>query len=360
MRSFTLLPLLLALLGAHTALAQSKAAPESPPASNGKKPAARAGAVGGVASNGDRVADAAAPVAKPLDPPPPAVSQPAQPPAKKPVAPPAGPVVPPPAVPVAPPPANAPGAAMLLPPVFTHPDTQFPTTARVAVTEFQVTGEDASRALAMRLQDGFVVGLTRTAPIYVLDSVDVARYIDIFPELQQCEGSMCVKRLGQMLDVSHVVRVTVAVTGNSYDMTARLFGTESLSPAGVPIDTQTRFCPVCTVDEARQKIIQLGDSVKNPVEAWLAQQRPPSPPPPPPSSWRRPLAAGGIALGFATVVAGGALLANVGHDSKKWPAVAGALIGVGASVAVLSCYVLIAPAPEAGKPALKVALGGKF
>jgi TolB-like protein len=358
-RSFTLLPLLLASLGAETALAQSKPVPDNPPASNGKKPAA-ARVAGGVASNGDRAAEAVAPVAKPPDPPATPAPQPAQTPAKKPVAPPAVPVVPAPAVPVAPAPANAPGAAMLLPPVFSHPDTQYPTTARVAVTEFQVTGEDASRALAMRLQDGFVVGLTRTAPIYVLDSVDVARYIDIFPELQQCEGSMCIKRLGQMLDVSHVVRVTVSVTGNSYDMTARLFSTESLSPAGVPIDTQTRFCPVCTVDEARQKIIQLGDSVKNPVEAWLAQQRPPPTPPPPPSSWRRPLAAGGIALGFATVVAGGALLANVGHDTKKWPAVAGALIGIGASAAVVSCYVLIAPAPDAGKPALKVALGGRF
>jgi TolB-like protein len=347
--------LLLVLLGAQPALAQSKTATasESPPAPAGKKPAAtRAGSAGGVASNGERVVESAAPAAKTPDPPPTAPPQPASPPAKKNGA--------PPVIPVAPPPANAPGAAMLLPPVFSHPDTQYPTTARVAVTEFQVTGEDASRALAMRLQDGFVVGLTRTAPIYVLDSVDVARYIDIFPELQQCEGSMCIKRLGQMLDVSHVVRVSVAVTGNSYDMTARLFSAEGLSPAGVPIDTQTRFCPVCTVDEARQKIIQLGDAIKNPVELWLAQQRPPPPPPPPPSSWRRPLAAGGIALGFATVVAGGALLANVGHDSKKWPAVAGALIGVGASVAVLSCYVLIAPVPDAAKPALKVAFGGRF
>jgi TolB-like protein len=347
--------LLLVLLGAQPALAQSKTAtaPESPPALAGKKPAApRAGSAGGVASNGERVVESAAPAAKTPDPPPPAAPQPAAPPAKKNGA--------SPVIPVVPPPANAPGAAMLLPPVFSHPDTPYPTTARVAVTEFQVTGEDASRALAMRLQDGFVVGLTRTAPIYVLDSVDVARYIDIFPELQQCEGSMCIKRLGQMLDVSHVVRVSVAVTGNSYDMTARLFSAEGLSPAGVPIDTQTRFCPVCTVDEARQKIIQLGDAIKNPVELWLTQQRPPPPPPPPPSSWRRPLAAGGIALGFATVVAGGALLANVGHDSKKWPAVAGALIGVGASVAVLSCYVLIAPVPDAAKPALKVAFGGRF
>ena len=38
------------------------------------------------------------------------------------------------------------------------------------------------------------------------------------------------------------------------------------------------------------------------------------------------MAATGIALGFATIVAGGAVLANSGHDSKKWPAVAGVLI----------------------------------
>ncbi|HJX65351.1 MAG TPA: hypothetical protein VJ860_15520 [Polyangia bacterium] len=354
MRRSTLLPLLLVLLGAQTALAQSKTAAESPPASNGKKPSAtRVGSAGGVASNGDRAAEPTAPPAKAPDPTPTAPPQPASPPAKTPGAPPVIPVAPPP-------PTNGVAAGILLPQLPIHPGTQYPTTARVAVTEFQVTGEEASRALAMRLQDGFVVGLTRTAPIYVLDSVDVARYIDIFPELQQCEGSMCVKRLGQMLDVSHVVRVSVTVTGNSYDMTARLFGAEGLSPAGVPIDTQTRFCPVCTVDEARQKIIQLGDAIKNPVELWLAQQRPPPPPPPPPSSWRRPLAAGGIALGFATVVAGGALLANVGHDSKEWPAVAGAMIGVGASIAVLSCYVLIAPVPDAARPSLKVALGGTF
>jgi len=326
------LPLLLVLLGVQTARAQSKPSPESQ-----------------AAPTGERIAEPVAPAPKQPDP---AAPQPPTPaPAQKSVEPPASSVAPP---------ASGPGPGLVPPLNAAHTDVQSPTTARVAITEFLVTGEETSRALAMRLQEGFAAGFTRTAPIYVLDSVDVARYIDILPELQKCEGSICIKRLGQMLDVSHILRVTVAVTGNSYDMTARLFSAEGTTPAGVPIDTQTRFCPVCTVDEARQKIIQLGDAIKNPVEQWLTQQRPPPPPPPPPSSWRRPLAAGGIALGFATVVAGGALLANVGNDSKKWPAVAGALIGVGASVAVVSCYVLIAPAPDAGKPALKVALGGRF
>jgi len=352
-RSTTPLSLLVVLLGAQTALAQSKPSVESPPAPNGKSSTApRTGSPSGAAPNGEHPAETAAPPAKAPDAAPAVPPPPALPPAPKLVAPPVAPVA-------LPPPGGVP-PGLVPPPIPIHPDTQFPGTARVAITEFQVTGEDASRTLAMRLQDGFVVGLTRAAPIYVLDSVDVARYIDIFPELQKCEGSICVKRLGQMLDVSHVLRVTVSVTGNSYDMTARLFSTEGPSPAEVPIDTQTRFCPVCTVDEARQKIVQLGDAVRNPVEVWLAQQRPPPPPAPPPSSWRRPLAATGIAVGFATIVAGGALLANASHGSKQEPAMAGALIGVGSSLAVLSCYVLFAAPTDGAKSSFKVALGGTF
>ena len=344
-RSSKLLSLLLASLCSQAALAQSKTQPDSPSAPTGKNPGAAS--TGRAPGAGEPVA----PAGKTPEPNPAAAPPPGPSPAPKTGA--------PPTTPVGPPPASGLGLGPPLPPLPVRPDA-YPTTARVAITEFQVTGEDASRALAMSLQDGFVVGLNRAAPIYALDSVDVARYVDIFPELQKCEGSICVKRLGQMLDVSHIVRVTVAVTGNSYDMTARLFSTEGRSPADVPIDTQTRFCPVCTVDEARQKIIQLGDAIKAPVELWLAQQRPPPPPPPQPSSWRRPLAATGIALGFATVVAGGALLANSGHDSKKWPAVAGVLIGIGASVAAVSCYVLIVPPTDSPKSVPKIAVGGTF
>ncbi|GEM_PF-2004856 len=344
MRRSTLLPLLLPLLSAQAAFAQSKPPSESSSAPTSKNPAAP-----GAAPNGERAAEPAG--AKTPEPAPAAAPQPVPPPAPKAVATPAAPAAPATLNPL------APGVAP--PPIPVRPDTQYPTAARVAITEFQVTGEDASRTLAMRLQDGFVVGLTRAAPIYVLDSVDVARYIDIFPELQKCQGSICIKRLGQMLDVSHVLRVTVAVTGNSYDMTARLFSTQGPSPADVPVDTQTRFCPVCTVDEARQKVIQLGDAIKNPVDLWLVQQRPPPPPPPPLQSWRRPVVAAGLALGFATIVAGGALLANASHNSKEGPAVAGALIGVGASVAVLSGYLLLAVPTDAAK-SFKVAFGGTF
>jgi hypothetical protein len=233
--------------------------------------------------------------------------------------------------------------------------------ARVAVTEFKVEGEGASPALSMQLQDGFVVGVTRKAPIYVLDSVDVARYMDTFPELQKCDGSICVKRFGQLLDVSHLIRVNVKVSGNSYTMTARLLSTEEPTPAMVPVDTETRFCNVCTVDEARQKMIQLGDEVKRPVESWLDMWRPPPPPPPPPKSWRRPLAAVGIAAGFATAAAGGALFANTDSTGSRWKAgVAGLMVGLGTGATIVGCYVLVALPSEPSKPSASLSIGGKF
>jgi hypothetical protein len=230
----------------------------------------------------------------------------------------------------------------------------------VAITEFKVEGEDSTPAIAMQLQDGFVVGLTRSAPIYVLDSIDVTRYMNTYPELQRCEGSICIKRLGQLLDVSHLVRVSATVIGNSYTMTARLFTTEGPTPVLVPVATETRSCPVCTADEARQRMVQLGEAIKTPVETWLAAAVPPPPPPPPATTWQRPLAAVGVAAGFAAVVAGGALLANL-DDGKKLPAFAGLLIGLGTGAVATGCYVLITvPSDSGSKPVPRVAIGGTF
>ena len=331
------------LLSSLQVWAQSKPAPEPSVPPNGKAPPRTIQAPG--PAGGDRTSDTAITPAKPAETP--SVT----------LAPGPDPKVLPPAVNTVPPaPVN--GLVLAAPPA--HSDA-IRISTRVAITEFKVSGDETSRTLAMRLQDGFVVGLTRTAPLYVLDSIDVARYVDTLPELQKCEGAICIKRLGQELDVSHVVRVSVSVTGNSYDMTARLFRTQGPSPADVPVDTQTRFCPVCTVDEARQKIVALGEATKNPIESWLAQQHPLLPPPqPPPSSWRRPLAATGIALGFATIVGGGALLANAKHDDKLWPAVGGGLIGVGASLAALSTYVLVVMPGDSPKAPPKVAIAGSF
>jgi hypothetical protein len=125
--------------------------------------------------------------------------------------------------------------------------------------------------------------------------------------------------------------------------------------------TETRFCNVCTVDEARQKMIQLGDELKRPIENWLSTWRPPPPPPPPPKSWRRPIAAVGLALGFATAVAGGAIFANASSEGHRWqPGIGGLLVGLGASATVLGCYVLVALPSEPGKTQGSLSVGGKF
>ena len=285
--------------------------------------------------------------------------------AAKPQTTPPAPVAPVQSAPTPGPPATATAPAIIpptpVPPVAPPSAHGGVMSARVAVTEFKVEGDGASPALSMQLQDGFVVGVTRTAPIYVLDSVDVARYMVTFPELQKCDGSICIKRFGQLLDVSHLIRVSVKVTGNTYSMTARLLSTEEPTPAIVPVDTEIRFCNVCTVDEARQKMIQLGDEVKRPVENWLSTWRPPPPPPPPPKSWRRPIAAVGLALGFATAVAGGAMFANASSVGHRWqPGIGGLLVGLGVSATVLGCYVLVALPSEPGKNTASLAVGAKF
>jgi len=128
----------------------------------------------------------------------------------------------------------------------------------------------------------------------------------------------------------------------------------------VPVETETRFCNVCTVDEARQKMIQLGDEVKKPIEAWLQAWRPPPPPPPPPKSWRRPLAAVGIAVGFATAVAGGALFANASADHRWRAGVGGLLVGLGLGGTAVGLYVLVALPSEPGKAPASLSVGGKF
>jgi hypothetical protein len=76
--------------------------------------------------------------------------------------------------------------------------------------------------------------------------------------------------------------------------------------------------------------------------------------------WRRPLAATGIAVGFATIVGGGALLANAKQDSKLWPALGGGLIGVGASLAALSIYGLMVIPGDSIKSPPKIAVAGSF
>jgi hypothetical protein len=214
----------------------------------------------------------------------------------------------------------------------------------VAIRELQIEGEDTSAALGMQLQDGFVAAFVR-AGIQVLDSVDVARRIERQPELLKCDTPICLKRLGQVLDVRYLLLLKVTANGNSYRMTARLFSTEGSTPAVLPVDTQSRFCDVCTVAEAREVMLRLGDAIKRPIEEAIAAASPP-PPPPPPKPSVMPLV--GLGAGLLAVVGGGILVFAADSNDKTMPAIGGALIGGGVTVAGVSIHSLATDPARAG------------
>src|SRR5262249_46684703 len=132
---------------------------------------------------------------------------------------------------------------------------------RVAIPEFQIEG-GGSPALALQLQDGFVLGLVRGG-IQVLDPLDMAKRLEGHPELQHCDASPCLKAIGQVLDVRYVVRVRVEVAGNTYKTVARAFSTEGEAPAALPVVTKSKTCDVCTVAEAREIVLRLADGLRS-------------------------------------------------------------------------------------------------
>jgi hypothetical protein len=212
--------------------------------------------------------------------------------------------------------------------------------------EFVLEGQDATPALQIQLQDGFITGLSR-AGIPVLETEDVARRLQASPELEKCETALCLKRLGEVLAVHYVMRVRVNVAGNSYRMTARLLSTEGDPPTVVPRATRSRSCDVCTVAEAREAMLRLADEMKPPLDETPAVALQTTAPPPR-RSWR-PYAA--LGAGIATAMVGVATIyAASSPGGRGVPALGGALMGVGAAVGAVSAYLIVLdqrPAPQA-------------
>ena len=231
--------------------------------------------------------------------------------------------------------------------------------SRVAVSEFKVDGE-GTPALALQLQDGFVLGLVRSG-VQVFDPVDVARRLEASPELNGCDSSACLKNVGRLLAVNYVVRVKVEVAGNSYKMVARLFSTQGSAPAALPISTKSRSCDVCTVAEAREYMLKLADAVRPDLEdAPLPPIAPPHLPPPPPPSLVAPLVAamaGAVAVGIGIALFASmpdchaSSIPNACDDNRTRSAVAGGLIGAGAVTALVGTTVSIWRGRPAAAPA---------
>ena len=238
---------------------------------------------------------------------------------------------------------------------------------RVAVPDFKVEG-DRTPALALQLQDGFVLGLVRSG-IQVIDPIDVGRKLEGHPELADCDSSPCLKTVGDILAVKYVIRVKVDVAGNGYKMIARLFSTEGAMPAALPISTKSRTCEVCTVAEARDYMLKLADAIKPDLDepaivvvAAPAVQAAPRPSPLPPL-----LAAMG---GLLTVGIGVALLATLPdcqapnqpstcEDNRVRGALGGGLVGAGIATAGIFGVVTLermSPGPAKGTAAASPAL----
>jgi hypothetical protein len=239
------------------------------------------------------------------------------------------------------PPARAPVPAPP-PGVTTTPPTLLPPKIKVAITEHALEGEGAAPALAMQLQDGFVLGLVRGG-VDVLDSSDVAKRLAGKPELEGCETSPCLKRLGELLAVRYVIRVRVSLTGNSYKMTARLFAVEGATPAALPVAAQSRGCDVCTAGEAREQMIRLADGLRMRIEEHTAPPLVPPPGPPPRSAQAVPWLA--VAAGLVAIVGGAVAVRTADRDDKPRSALGGALMGAGAVTSAVGLYFSLAPLP---------------
>lgn len=261
----------------------------------------------------------------------------------------------------APAPTPAPPAMTAAPPAAPPPSSK----VRVAIPEFQIEG-GGSPALALQLQDGFVLGLVRTG-VQVLDPVDMGRRLESKPELGRCDSSPCLKSIGQLLDVKYVVRVRVDVAGNSYKMVARLFSTEGATPAALPVANKSKSCDVCTVTEARDIMLRLADALRAHLEEPVVATPPPPPPPPPsPPSLGPPMVL--AMVGALTLAAGFGVLASMGDcpasgcsENRFRASVGGALIGAGAVITVTGAYVTIMRSHSGGHaPGVAMALAWRW
>jgi hypothetical protein len=214
---------------------------------------------------------------------------------------------------------------------------------RVAIADFALEGEGQSPGLAMQLRDGLLIGLVREG-IDVVDSTDVAKQTQRAPELQGCETSPCLKRLGEMIGARYVLRAKISLAGNSYRMSVRMFSTEGPAPAALPVAVLFRPCDVCTVNEAREQMIRLAEGVRARLDQQTAPVLPPPPPAPPPRSRTPGLVM--LAAGLAAVLGGAVLINSSPEVGKRRPAVGGALMGLGLAAAAIGIRATLDRTPE--------------
>lgn len=210
---------------------------------------------------------------------------------------------------------------------------------RLAIIEFRIAGDQIPTALSYQLQDGFVLGLVRNG-VQVIDQGDLPARLRDEPELIGCMTSPCLRRLGEKLRVRFTVTVEVQVTGNSYRMIARIFRTTGAAPAALPIETQSRFCDICTVTEARDAMLRLADGVRVPdePEAWAPEAETRPRPAPAAVGLELTPALAVTTAAVLTVALGSIMLGTSEVTSRGTHAAAGSLMTIGAGGTIFGLY----------------------
>jgi hypothetical protein len=122
---------------------------------------------------------------------------------------------------------------------------------------------------------------------------------------------------------------------------------------------------VCTVAEAREALVRLGDTMRLQLEEPVAAAPPPPPPPPPPPKLAGPIVAAMVgaltlAAGFAVLSSNGDCTGTMCDENRTRSAVGGALIGAGAAVAVMGTYVTVMRSRGAADPVTGVAVAFRW
>jgi hypothetical protein len=233
---------------------------------------------------------------------------------------------------------------------------------RIAVAELQVEG--GAPTLVQQLTDGFVLGLLR-AGLQVVDPAEMAKKLEGHAELLHCDASPCFKAIGLMLEVRYLVTVRVDVAGNSYKTVARVFSTEGAAPAALPVATKSKTCDVCTVTEARESMGRLADILRPNIEEAATPTAPVvAPRVVQPASRTVPVVAAMVgalafAAGLAVLSSNPSCSGSTCSENRTRNVVGGALIGAGATFAVLGTYVTVVRSRGA-EPVTGVAVAFNF
>jgi hypothetical protein len=174
---------------------------------------------------------------------------------------------------------------------------------RIAVAVFAVTGQPLSQAAQTRLRNSLHGGLA-AAGFDVVPDEDVDKAIAA-NGLAGCDTLSCMRRIGELVMVPRVGKVTVEVVGNTHVVShLDLIDLET----GKSVASANDNCDVCTMKEVNDGLSNAAAALRTQLEPPPPPRPAPPPPPPPPSTPETPVGKK-IMRGTSVAAMSGGLLA---------------------------------------------------